>query len=286
MKKIGLLVILIAGAAFAQPQNNGWGFANNGACTPFAGIPGICNDNGTLVWYDANANKSALSLPGPQGPAGPAGQGVPTGGTAGQVLTKNSSTNYDTLWQTPSGGGGGVINALHKGGMWSDGRLGTSSMRAIAVGAPAASANALYALQFTLPAALTIGHASIQIGTGLASSWVQFGVYDSNGNKLIDSGQFATTTSATKMTNSFTGVTLNAGVYYFVYEASAITTLTIYGENFSTDVAFALANNLSGNTAFGTCANGASGGALPATLGTITPLVSGTSYVPAVWWEF
>jgi len=38
---------------------------------------------------------------GPQGPAGaqgPAGQGVPTGGTTGQVLKKNSNTNYDTVW--------------------------------------------------------------------------------------------------------------------------------------------------------------------------------------------
>ncbi len=45
---------------------------------------------------------------GPTGPQGPAGQGVPTGGTTGQVLTKTSSTNYDTYWATPSGGGGSV----------------------------------------------------------------------------------------------------------------------------------------------------------------------------------
>jgi hypothetical protein len=31
--------------------------------------------------------------------------GLPTGGTAGQSLLKNSSTNYDTTWATPSGGG-------------------------------------------------------------------------------------------------------------------------------------------------------------------------------------
>jgi hypothetical protein len=32
------------------------------------------------------------------GPTGPAGQGVPTGGTTGQVLTKLSGTNYATTW--------------------------------------------------------------------------------------------------------------------------------------------------------------------------------------------
>jgi hypothetical protein len=45
---------------------------------------------------------------GPQGPAGSNGangQGVPVGGTTGQVLRKASGTNYDTEWAT---GGGGV----------------------------------------------------------------------------------------------------------------------------------------------------------------------------------
>lgn len=51
---------------------------------------------------------------GPQGPAGadgapgeqgPAGPGVAAGGTAGQVLSKKSDTDYDTEWVTPSGGG-------------------------------------------------------------------------------------------------------------------------------------------------------------------------------------
>lgn len=39
------------------------------------------------------------------GPAGPAGVGVPVGGTTGQVLAKNSATNYDTAWVNASGGG-------------------------------------------------------------------------------------------------------------------------------------------------------------------------------------
>jgi hypothetical protein len=43
---------------------------------------------------------------------GPAGPGVPTGGTVSQVLTKDSSTDYDTSWQDPTGGpGGGVTDA-------------------------------------------------------------------------------------------------------------------------------------------------------------------------------
>jgi hypothetical protein len=40
---------------------------------------------------------------------GPAGQGVPTGGTAGQVLSKINETNFNTQWVTLSGGGGGIV---------------------------------------------------------------------------------------------------------------------------------------------------------------------------------
>jgi hypothetical protein len=46
-------------------------------------------------------------LTGPQGPAGVPGangQGVPTGGTTGQVLAKVNATDYNTQWVTPSGG--------------------------------------------------------------------------------------------------------------------------------------------------------------------------------------
>jgi hypothetical protein len=55
------------------------------------------------------------SAQGPQGPrgltgatgaTGAAGTGVPAGGTSGQVLTKNSSTNYDTYWADSTGGSG------------------------------------------------------------------------------------------------------------------------------------------------------------------------------------
>jgi len=53
------------------------------------------------TWNGTTWTQSAAQ--GPQGPQGPQGAGVPTGGTAGQVLAKNSSTNYDTSWtSTPS----------------------------------------------------------------------------------------------------------------------------------------------------------------------------------------
>jgi len=56
-------------------------------------------------------NPGATGATGPQGPTGatgaqgPAGQGVPAGGAAGTVLTKNTATDYDTIWATVAGSG-------------------------------------------------------------------------------------------------------------------------------------------------------------------------------------
>lgn len=50
---------------------------------------------------------------GDTGAAGTAGQGVPVGGTTGQVLSKINGTDYNTQWTTPSGGGSaGVVTVF------------------------------------------------------------------------------------------------------------------------------------------------------------------------------
>lgn len=43
-----------------------------------------------------------------QGDPGAPGEGVPTGGTTGQILAKNSNTDYDTEWIDAASGGGAV----------------------------------------------------------------------------------------------------------------------------------------------------------------------------------
>lgn len=49
--------------------------------------------DGLTVW-------SGLPYGGLSGTNGTNGQGVPVGGTVGQILYKNSSTNYDTSWRS------------------------------------------------------------------------------------------------------------------------------------------------------------------------------------------
>lgn len=73
------------------------------------------NINITLILQQP---KIALSLAGAQGAqgiqgtSGSNGQGVPTGGTTGQVLSKIDNTNYNTQWVTASGGSGGISKAF------------------------------------------------------------------------------------------------------------------------------------------------------------------------------
>lgn len=62
--------------------------------------------------------KGEAGLTGPKGDKGDPGEGIPTGGTAGQVLTKNSETDYDAKWSDPTGGGDTIIpgDGLSKNG--------------------------------------------------------------------------------------------------------------------------------------------------------------------------
>lgn len=63
---------------------------------------------GTPGTPGAPGQKGDPGNPGPKGDPGEPGapgQGVPAGGTAGQVLTKKSGTDYDTEWKDPTGGG-------------------------------------------------------------------------------------------------------------------------------------------------------------------------------------
>jgi hypothetical protein len=65
------------------------------------GEPAFKDDTATVTPL-----RGATGATGATGDPGADGQGVPVGGTAGQVLTKQSGTDFDADWETPSGGGG------------------------------------------------------------------------------------------------------------------------------------------------------------------------------------
>jgi hypothetical protein len=80
-----------------------------------AGATGPQGERGPQGIQGPTGATGATGATGPQGPKGdkgdtgeqgPAGIGIPTGGSAGQVLAKASGTDYDTEWINQSGGGG------------------------------------------------------------------------------------------------------------------------------------------------------------------------------------
>jgi hypothetical protein len=100
------------GATGATGANGADGYSVlNGSGAPGAGL-GVNGD----FYIDTTAHSiygpkaagawgSSTSLVGPTGSNGTNGQGVPTGGTANQVLAKIDGVDYNTQWVTPSASG-------------------------------------------------------------------------------------------------------------------------------------------------------------------------------------
>ena len=102
---------------------------------PATGPKGDRGDTGAT---GATGSPGSPGTPGATGPPGTAGQGVPLGGTSGQILAKLSAANYDTVWQTPPGGVGvvdgdkGDIVVTGTGGTWTlDSTVVTAAARTV-----------------------------------------------------------------------------------------------------------------------------------------------------------
>lgn len=61
---------------------------------------GVESDTDLFKIGDGLTAWTSLAYGGLSGTAGTNGQGVPTGGTVGQILYKNSGTNFDTSWRS------------------------------------------------------------------------------------------------------------------------------------------------------------------------------------------
>jgi hypothetical protein len=103
----------LQGVAGPKGDKGDMGVAGTTGVQGPAGPTGTKGDKGDIGVTGAQGAAGAMGPQGPigatglQGPQGVVGPGVPAGGTAGQVLTKVNSTDYNTQWATPSSGGSG-----------------------------------------------------------------------------------------------------------------------------------------------------------------------------------
>jgi hypothetical protein len=136
---------------------------------------------------------------------------------------------------------------------------------------------------FYLAAPATCNFISAYIGVGQPGATLNVGIYDPNGNLLIDSGAIAATGSGVVVRNApvvGAGLTLKAGWYYYAFSSNS-TVATFLAQNQNNIAAYyALAGGAPRNVLASTLETG---GALPLSLGNTLSLVPADSvYHPTI----
>ena len=194
---------------------NGTAWTTLTGATGPAGATGATGAQGIQGVTGPQGPAGATGATGAQGPQGPqgnngatgatgatgtAGQGVPTGGTTGQVLTKIDGSNYNTQWTTPSSSGGGsmvfygtisfnmsiatanVLNTI----VWNNPTINSSSQMNTSTGVFTVNSTGYYLI--TMGGVVSSPAATIS-GLKVNGSNVVFGASCTNTNALPGSGQ-------------------------------------------------------------------------------------------------
>ncbi len=144
------------------------------------------------------------------------------------------------------------------------------------------TANQVRAWRFHLADNLVVNKIIISVASvGATGNKVGFGIYSGDGNTLLINGGSITPSVGANSTTLGAPVTLTPGFYFLAWTTAGTTQPTLNYVAGDTDYQVTLN---SGTSQFGTTANAATAGALPATLGAITPFTSTTvaSNIPIV----
>lgn len=167
----------------------------------------------------------------------------------------------------PTSGGGGL--AITSGGYFFGVGVQIGTVNGTATIISPTGVNNVLAFLFFIPYSIVISHITFAKGAvNVAGATANFGIYDSTGKLLIDSGAFdCSAGGASFQVKTIAAVTLPAGVYYFAQGATD-STVTCQTQC----IGYGATGNqvLIQNAArSGIAANPLAAGALPATLGAI-----------------
>lgn len=226
-------------------------------------------------------------------PSNPPGSGLGGASVTGPLLETNGTANTNqallnlagsgsitvsnSAGTTTISGGSGTFATSGQGWFAGPGMTDASSilMNSATSHIINYAAHTVLVFQFVLQSSWTLTKVAYQLtATGAGGSTFNFGIYSAAKNLLIDSTAFDATSSAVQ-TKTFTATVLAPGTYYF---ACTSTDSNAHGPCAQVgSVPVQLFGMMNATVPlFATAANAESGGALPATLGTLTGASGGT----------
>jgi hypothetical protein len=226
-----------AGATGATGATGAKGDTGDQGIQGIQGIQGVKGDTG---------DTGATGATGAAGTNGTNGQGVVVGGTAGQVLAKIDSTDYNTQWVAQSGGASNPLLALGyvSGRFYGPFATGTTTSNI--------TANTTFYVPFFVSESADFDRISIRTGTAFVGSGVvRLAIYN-NANSMpntlvLDAGTVSTTASNTVYQITISQ-TLTSGWYWLASNCQTAATTNSYA-NLANNTIFLA--NLMGQSTYG-----------------------------------
>jgi hypothetical protein len=177
---------------------------------------GIAYKKGTATpgqWALYTSLKGSNGANGAIGATGATGPGLPTGGTANQVLTKINSTDYNTQWSDP-------VTSDYLGGTRGSANWWLNQSGSVTTQSVSALYNYIVLSAFYIPETVTVDRVAVHVSV-LGSGDIRLGLYAHDpttgrpSSRLADWGLVsATTTGVKELTISYT---FNKGWYWLAH---------------------------------------------------------------------
>jgi len=229
----------------------------------------------TQTSVDVNVTENPVTVTtGTSGPQGAVGAGFPTGGTAGQQLVKQSSTNYDAVWQTI----GTVAYSTTSGTAVYSSTAGSASSAGTALTAGSAS--------YSLTSGTSVFASQAGTAIGLSGSITKSQVSDFTAGTVAYSTNSGSATTAGSATSAGSASTAGTATYattagtavYATNSGTAVYGTTSGTATYATTSGTATYGTTAGTSVYATTAGSASTAGAASTAGTATyATTAGTS---------